>query len=220
MFDGHLFFAANDGTHGKELYITDGVSSPSLHNINTDDADGSSPIGFIEGGDYLFFEANDGSTGAELWYYDGSTVLQAADINVGATGGNPFYNRHWGRVLGDFVYYFASTDGDHVQIHRINVETLEEEEIPAPEAGLYSPGGWVCNACRDTMLQAAGNRLFFPYGDDGSVYGQEFGYLEEPTAALPGTTRDGDLTPWAICFAVLAAATGYAGVRLMADSPR
>ena len=67
---------------------------------------------------------------------------------------------------------------------------------------------------------AAGNRLFFPYGDDGSVYGQEFGYLEEPTAALPGTTRDGDLTPWAICFAVLAAATGYAGVRLMADSLR
>ena len=62
-----------------------------------------------------------------------------------------------------------------------------------------------------------GGRLFFSIGDDGSVYGQEFGYLDEPTYVapeLPETSRES--SPWGVALVLFAALTAAAGVRLLA----
>ncbi|MFM2098173.1 MAG: hypothetical protein RIT06_801 [Chloroflexota bacterium] len=219
-FDGSIWFAADDGTTGDEPYRTDGLSSVIRFDVNESGSDpkGSNPQAFIAAGDLIFFEAYDNDGGRELWYSDGVMVDQAADINPGSSGSDPFYHP-WGQVVGDYLYFLAAADGNLYQVHRINYTTLEEEEIPPPEEGLYAPGGYYCNSCPATQLVAVGGRVFFAYGDDGSVYGQEFAYLDEASGDLPNTSRDGGFSPWAFSLALLGAATGYAGLQL-ARSPR
>ena len=83
-FDTKLFFSANDGTHGQELWSTDGTSSGTvlLKDINPDEHQ-PGPRDYAVFNNKLFFGADDGTHGKELWSTDGTssgTVL-LKDIN-------------------------------------------------------------------------------------------------------------------------------------------
>ncbi len=73
--NGRIFFQANDGIHGAELWTTLGkASSTSLvANINATDA-GSLPTDFFGAGGITYFEATDGIHGSELWRTDGTAA--------------------------------------------------------------------------------------------------------------------------------------------------
>ena len=89
---GRLFFQANDGTHGAELWTSLGKASATslVKDINISDA-GSSPTQFVGSGGITYFEANDGVHGGELWKTDGTTAGTALvkDINTGANSSYP-----------------------------------------------------------------------------------------------------------------------------------
>ena len=104
--NGTLFFAANDGTNGRELWKSDGTAAGTA--LVKDIYPGTSRYYDYWGGyrDYpnssypsnltnvngtLFFTANDGTNGRELWKSDGTaagTVL-VKDINPGSAGSYP-----------------------------------------------------------------------------------------------------------------------------------
>ena len=68
MIAGVALFAADDGPHGAELWVSDGTESGTylLQDI-APDGDSSDPGGFTLVGDQIFFSADDGSHGRELW---------------------------------------------------------------------------------------------------------------------------------------------------------
>jgi ELWxxDGT repeat protein len=84
---GTLFFTANDGAHGRELWKSDGTRAGTVlvKDINpVNDYYGSGPSNLTGLGRRLFFSADDGIHGSELWKSDGTragTVL-VKDINV------------------------------------------------------------------------------------------------------------------------------------------
>ena len=90
--DGTLFFRANDGTHGTQLWKSDGTSAGTVMvaTINTGSA-GATPDNLTAANGYLFFTANDGAHGFELWESDGTSGGTALldDINPGAPSSNP-----------------------------------------------------------------------------------------------------------------------------------
>lgn len=71
VYKGRLFFAADDGANGLELWAYDGTNPPSLMADLCPGASGSMPAGLVAIGNDLFFSATDcKSSGAELFRYN------------------------------------------------------------------------------------------------------------------------------------------------------
>ncbi len=85
-FQNRLYFTANDGIHGREMWMSDGteIGTKLLKDINPSQT--SEPVG-MEGIVYnnkYYFTANDGVHGMELWATDGTTVgtHMVKDVNL------------------------------------------------------------------------------------------------------------------------------------------
>ena len=115
--NGKLYFSANDGENGKELWVTDGTAEGTqlVADINPG-SNSSSPDNLIELNDKLYFSADDGVNGDELWVSDGlpsnggtaeSTQL-VADINPGSNSSGLSYLTEFNDKL-----YFSANDGEN-----------------------------------------------------------------------------------------------------------
>jgi ELWxxDGT repeat protein len=85
LMNGVLFFPADDGVNGVELWKTDGTASGTVLVKDINPSGPSNPGSFVVFNNTLFFIASDGVTGFELWKSDGTaagTVL-VKDINTG-----------------------------------------------------------------------------------------------------------------------------------------
>jgi ELWxxDGT repeat protein len=112
--DGVVFFAANDGSHGLELWKSDGTVTGTImvKDINPN-VPGSSPTWLINVNGVLYFRADDGAHGAELWQSDGTEAgtFMIADINpTGGSGSDPL--DFWLTQVNE-VLFFGADDGTH-----------------------------------------------------------------------------------------------------------
>jgi len=106
-----LFFAADNGMNGNELWKSDGTEAGTAMVKDVwPGAGGSSPDYLASMGGVLFFNAGDGTNGSELWKSDGTdagTVL-VKDIWPGAGYGYPEFMTAAGDIL-----FFRADDGTH-----------------------------------------------------------------------------------------------------------
>jgi ELWxxDGT repeat protein len=103
-----LFFAADDGSSGFELWRSVAGAEPvRVADLNPGRA-GSGPGELTALGDSLLFVADDGGTGRELWRTDasGSAPLLLADLQPGRGGANPGFLTTVGSTL-----FFVADDG-------------------------------------------------------------------------------------------------------------
>jgi uncharacterized delta-60 repeat protein len=83
VFNGALYFRANDGINGDELWRLDAnTTTPIMVADIFPGPSSSSPSQLTVAGNVLYFGATSAS-GFELWQYDGISVTLAADINPG-----------------------------------------------------------------------------------------------------------------------------------------
>jgi ELWxxDGT repeat protein len=115
VHEGVLYFAANDGTNGRELWKYDPNDGPdgttSLVDDIYDGSEGSDPYGLIVHEGVLYFAANDGTNGRELWKYDPNdgpdgTASIVDDIWDGSSDSRPY-----DLTVLDGVLYFFAADG-------------------------------------------------------------------------------------------------------------
>jgi len=115
-----LFFTADDGVNGSELWVSDGTEAGTtlVKDINIGIASGCDPSVYIELIDFngkLFFAANDGSTGIEPYLSDGTSsgTSKIKEIYGPFLGGNGSYPR-FGAVLGDEILFNAAENSSGV----------------------------------------------------------------------------------------------------------
>ena len=110
VMNNELYFNANDGINGYELWKSDGTASGTVmvKDINIGGSD-SFPQHLTVVGNTLYFDANDGTNGNELWKSDGTasgTVMVKDIAPIGTSASSPQYLTGIGNTL-----YFQATDG-------------------------------------------------------------------------------------------------------------
>jgi ELWxxDGT repeat protein len=105
VFDNALYFMADDGTHGWELWKHT-PNGTTLIDINPGDASSSSyPKFFTAYSNHLYFQAYTSAEGFELWRTDGTNTAMVADLNPGAESSFPENFTTFNNAL-----YFRGTD--------------------------------------------------------------------------------------------------------------
>jgi ELWxxDGT repeat protein len=108
---GTLFFAANHGTDGVELWTSDGTAAGTVMVADINLGSGGSGLAQLtDVNGTLFFTADDGTHGDELWRSDGTAegTVMVADINPGTSSTFPRYLTDVNGTL-----YFAADNGTH-----------------------------------------------------------------------------------------------------------
>ena len=119
---GRLFFAADDGAGGSELWKTDGTPEGTVlvRDVRPGSA-GSVPRHFAAVGDTLYFTADDGTRGRELWKSDGTAdgTRLLKDIHPSGASDPGIDDFMWASgvindrfVVSGGTLYFAATDAE------------------------------------------------------------------------------------------------------------
>ncbi len=90
--NGIALFSANDGSHGAQLWRSDGTAAGTVMVKDINPGSGSSgPYGMLNVDGTVFFRANDGTNGTELWKSDGTATgtVMVKDIAAGSTSSIP-----------------------------------------------------------------------------------------------------------------------------------
>lgn len=183
-----LFFIADDGVSGAELWVSDGqpggtarvadvwpgpVSSASEHMVAV--------------GDRVFFAADDGEHGREPWIVDGNGARLLRDIALGAQSSMPWgFGLHRMAPLGDRVV-FGATDGSRGVELWLSDGSPEGTELlqdihPGPSSS--SPSGF----------STAGDRVYFTATD--GEHGFEIWSLAVDFEIFEDGFEGGDTSRW------------------------
>jgi ELWxxDGT repeat protein len=122
LLGSHLYFVADDGVHGRELWRTDGVTAELVEDINPGPSGSEIYLwGAKSYGQKLYFSANDGVHGNEPWWTDGVTTEMLMDTRPGIDSGGfaTSFTEHLGWL------YFDADNGATRQLWRTDGASTE-----------------------------------------------------------------------------------------------
>jgi len=176
-FNGKLYFSANNGENGGELYVTDGTAGGTelLVDIypgenNYGNINGSDPSNLVEFNDKIYFSASNEENGVELFVSDGTAegTQVVADINLNKdSSGFSYGSSPSDLVVFNDKLYFTANDGENGGELYVSDGTAVGTQLVAdlyPGLSNYSSP----NSSSPSGLTVVGDELFFS-ADNGET---------------------------------------------------
>jgi ELWxxDGT repeat protein len=179
VFQNKLYFNADNGVDGNELWVTDGTENGTqlVADINTGGSNDSYIRDFIEFNSKLYFTADNGVNGREIWVTNGTAAgtQLVVDINPGSGSANAdnftlFQNK----------LYFTADDGVNGRELWVSDGTTAGTQLVAD----INPG---INASNPDNLTIVGNELFFT-ADNGTTGRELFKLTFDGSTTITGTS--------------------------------
>ena len=163
---GILFFTADDGINGTELWKSDGTESGTelVSDLQGGDAYSSSaPSGLVNFNGKLFFAADDGTHGRELWKSDGTAggTMRITDLNT--TGDSINANTQLVSFNGSLIFAARQSAAAGTQLWTSNGTTAGTTLLKAVRTGADGITKF------DTNHLAATASTFYFVADNGST---------------------------------------------------
>lgn len=176
---GLTYFAADDGSTGRELWASSGTPAGTVLLKDINPLGNSNPSDFVDVQGSLFFTADDG-TGRELWRSDGTEAgtVRIKDINPAGAGVSSAFMQ----VIGDTVFFRGAVDGTDFELWKSNGTEAGTVLVKAinPDPNVGSLG-------HSTVL---GDTLIFGAND-----GTNGGELWRSDGTAAGTMMVADINP-------------------------
>jgi ELWxxDGT repeat protein len=139
--NGFLWFAADDGIHGRELWRTDGTPAGTSMVDVIPGPSGIAPSGLarLDDSSLVAFQGDSGPDGAEPWVSDGTIggTFQVADLRPGIAGSFP----RFGAVAGHDWLFVADDGVVGAELWRLPVASLEGTLARNFGQPCFHPGG-------------------------------------------------------------------------------
>ncbi|MBD3723955.1 MAG: T9SS type A sorting domain-containing protein, partial [Flavobacteriaceae bacterium] len=177
VYDGYLYFAADNGTIGEELYRTDGITVELVadifpNNLNPAFGKSSSPNSFYIFNNDLYFVANTYDAGLnqilgrELFRYNTTEGLVfIKDIFPGNLNGSLTYERNYFFELNNELYFAACDGSNGTNVYEIyktdgtNSGTVKVVDYSALGNTSFSP-----SLIHNKQYAIINNRMYFNHG--------------------------------------------------------
>jgi ELWxxDGT repeat protein len=178
---GILYFSADDDSHGRELWKSDGteVGTKRVKDIRPGAA-GSKPADLTNVRGTLFFSATDGIHGRELWRSDGTSAGTRMVKDIDSSGGSHPQEL---TVLGPTLYFSADHGGRGRGLWKTDGTAGGTRLV----ADIFPPDGYIKNLVAANGLVFFLARFQFQGDDIGSATLYESDGTAAGTRSLPGS---------------------------------
>jgi ELWxxDGT repeat protein len=136
-----LFFSANDGTNGEELWKSDGtVGGTELVKDIVSGASSSQPSDLTASGTNFLFTANDSINGRELWTTDGTEAGTSLLLDLNPGSASSTSNRGLMAVVTPTNIFFAADNGQTgLELWRYSFVSSESGAAPVASRPYEGP---------------------------------------------------------------------------------
>ncbi len=193
-----FYFTANDGTHGQELWKSDGTGAGTVMVADITAGSASTDFGtdftLAAIGNYSFFVADDGVHGAELWRTDGSFTgtFLLKDINPGSGSAFSLGNNFDYLVFGSKLVFSTSSSTNNYGMwitDGTTANTVVVKNNLNPYLGFYNSSAVILNG--KFYFSSGSSSGVGIWQSDGTAAGTKlfkdftYGNIQNPSILLP-----------------------------------
>ncbi|REK19616.1 MAG: hypothetical protein DWQ37_00705 [Planctomycetota bacterium] len=173
--EGVAFFAADNGSTGSELWMTNGTTAGTVLVRDINPLGSSSPANLVNVNGTLFFSADDGLNGSELWKSDGTSDGTTMVKNIHPLGSSSPTQL----INVDGTLFFAADNG----VDGVELWKSDGTELGTTQVMDIHPAG----SSNPASLTSVDDKLFFS-ADDG-ISGIEL-WMSDPGSATTMLVKD------------------------------